>query len=671
MRPRLRRLALLALIAGLVLFVGTLAAIWHATSTDLQFLVSAVQHAPQPGEIIYHDAEGVMFDHETSGVSYRSLGFSAVDVALNEDLIALEDKNFARHHGVDFLRTLRAGIYFVFAGRRQSAGGSTLTQQLIKNLLMHHERTLIQKAKEILLALRLERALSTPAAESGPELSETKRQILAAYWNHLFVAHRHRGLRNFAERVLKKPASGLSADERVAVLAIVRSPAAYLGTEEKFNEHLGKIGAALRRVGRRKGDEVGLSLRLMRQWHQNYAQLLSSHTKVAGAIQPRTSLAKSIGNLFNLHATDRPSAFAATHVRTQRISRLDDKLQQKLEGRLAKLNKGLAENCSVTGAYLLLRLSDAAVIAAGEDSCSQFNELVQAKRQVSSTIKPFLYAYAFETLALNPASILDDRRFSVVASDGSLYAPGNHYKTFRGKMHLKNALQISANTISLQLFAKVNKAEFSRRLARVFARYPRDEVGHLLHADYSLALGTIDLSPVHVASAYLALLKSGRKAYPHWGRVVSGIDPHFTRVLPADENNAEIFDAVAADQVREMLTAVLRPEGTGGEFIGAHDAMVIQELGAKSGSGPVDTWFVGYSQDVLLLVWLGFRQRSAQPRDFHAATLWYDLYRETLPWFRPKPMAYGPGVERRYFCAETGLPPTPGCRRIASALFRR
>ena len=192
-----------------------------------------------------------------------------------------------------------------------------------------------------------------------------------------------------------------------------------------------------------------------------------------------------------------------------------------------------------------------------------------------------------------------------------------------------------------------------------------------MHADYSLALGTVDLSPVHVASAYLALLRSGRKVYPQWGRVVSGIDPHHAYALPHGESNAEIFDPVAADQVREMLTAVLRPEGTGAEFIGAHDAMVIQELGAKSGSGPVDTWFVGYSQDVLLLVWLGFRQRSDQARDFHAATLWYNLYLETLPWFKPKPMVYGPGAERRYFCAETGLPPTSSCRRIASALFRR
>ncbi|AFM11263.1 transglycosylase domain-containing protein [Turneriella parva] len=670
MKNRLRRYALISLAIGSALVVTIFLLLWHQTSADLAFLISAVQHPPQTGEITYLDAAGVAFDHEKSGTSYRSVELEEIDTELIADLVAVEDRNFASHRGADFWRTMRAAFSYVVGAGSKASGGSTLTQQLIKNLLNHRERTPAQKAKEILLALRLENAL-VAAVPTGGGLSVGKRQILSAYFNHLFVANRYRGLKNFAELVLRKNVARLTAGERVAVLAVLRSPAAFMGPEVRLTETLRRIESALGRAGRNAANTKLTSAAEAARWLQNYTKLITGPVYLAEAKQPQSSLAKSIGNLFNLSTARREYSFTSTKVATQRIGALDEILQQRLENRLVKLNRAPAEKCSVTGAYLLVRLTDASVEAAGEDRCSQFNELVQAKRQVSSTIKPFLYAYAFETLQLTPASIFDDRRVTVAARDGSSYAPANHYKTFRGKMHLKNALQVSANTISLQLFDKVNKAGFSERMARAFARYPQDEVAPLLHRDYSLALGTVDLSPVHVASAYLALLSRGRKVYPHWGSLVSGIDPHQEMSLPVRANPEIIFDPLRAEQVREMLTAVLRPEGTGGEFMGARDEIVIQELGAKSGSGPVDTWFVGYSQDVLLLVWLGFRERSERPRDFHAATLWYDLYLATLPWFRPKPMVYAPELEKRYFCAETGLPPTPACRRIASALFRR
>lgn len=670
MKNRLRRYALISLAIGSALVVSIVLLLWHKTSADLAFLISAVQHPPQTGEITYLDAAGVAFDHEKSGTSYRSVELEEIDTELIADLIAVEDRNFASHRGVDFWRTMRAVFSYVVGAGSKASGGSTLTQQLIKNLLVHRERTIAQKAKEILLALRLENAL-VAAVPTGGGLSVGKRQILSAYFNHLFVANRYRGLRKFSELVLRKNAARLTAGERVAVLAVLRSPAAFMGPEVRLTETLWRIESALGRAGRNAANAKLTSAAEATRWLQNYATLIMGPAFFAEALQLKSSLAKSISNLFNVRVARRDLSFTSTKVATQRIGRLDEALQQRLERRLQKLNPTSAEKCSVTGAYLLVRLSDAAIVAAGEDRCSQFNELVQAKRQVSSTIKPFLYAYAFETLQLTPASIFDDRRVSVVAKDGSTYAPANHYKTFRGKMHLKNALQVSANTVSLQLFDRVDKTGFSERMARAFARYPQDEVAPLLHRDYSLALGTVDLSLVHVAAAYLALLSRGRKVYPHWGSLVSEVNPHSEESLPMRAAPEKTFDPLAAEQVREMLTAVLRPEGTGGEFMGARDEIVIQELGAKSGSGPVDTWFVGYSQDVLLVVWLGFRERSERPRDFHAATLWYDLYVATLPWFRPKPMVYEPGLERRYFCAETGLTPTPTCRRIASALFRR
>jgi membrane peptidoglycan carboxypeptidase len=672
LKKKLRHFALLVSAAALAACAVATTLLWSASNAELPFLVSAVRLPPQTGEIIYADADATVFDREIAKINYRSLALAEIDQELTHDLIALEDRRFEDHHGVDFWRTLRAGAGFIFSTGQRTSGGSTLTQQLIKNLLLHHERTLKNKALEILLALRLESALKEFAPQKQHGRRFVKTLILEAYWNHLFISHRYRGLKNLAERVLhvKQPLK-FSASERTLVLAAVRSPAMLMGSEAQLAEYLQRTWVTLQRVGRRAAGAPEISRSDVKRWHKAYALLRPSPAADQGSPQLKTSLAKSISNLFDLRTEKRDYAFSLSHVKTQRISKLDSLLQKRLERRLAALNGQTAGNCLVTGAFLLVRLSDAAVISAGEDRCNEFNELVQAKRQVSSTIKPFLYAFAFETQRLNPASLFDDRRVTVIARDGKTYSPGNHYKSFRGTMNLKTALQISANTVSLQLFEQVNKAEFTERLAHAFARYPDDKVKSLLHTDHSLALGTVDLSAGHVASAYLTLLSQGRKVYPYWGSLITGAGPHESRALPAAARNANIFEVSAAEQVREMLTAVLRPEGTGGEFIGVQGDVIIQELGAKSGSGPVDTWFVGYSQDLLLLVWLGFRQRSDRPRDFHAATLWYDLYLETLPWFRPRPMVYEPGLERRYFCAETGLPPTPGCRRIASALFSR
>lgn len=668
-RKRLRLyISVLALLFfGAVIVSGVW--LWRSTSSDFVYLVSVVGTAPQTGEVLYADEKGAVFDRASSSVNFRPVAFSEIDTVLNADLIALEDRNFENHYGVDVWRTLRATLHYVFTlgfvTNKRPSGGSTLTQQLIKNLLAHTERSLLQKIQEIVLALRLESAMTTLGGRA-----QTKRQILTAYWNELFVSHRYRGLAYFADFVLnKKSVSSFTASERMLVLALVRSPSALAASEKSLADSVSRIGVALQRLGRLSSNEIAVEPTQARSWFRRYILTRSSWSQIVSPAVPMTSLGKSIGNLFGLNPEQREYFRSQSIVRTARMSALDGKMQQRLDIRLKELNSPARAECAVTGAYMLVRLEDAAVVAAGEDRCSEFNELVQSRRQVSSTIKPFLYAFALETLDLNAASLFTDRRVTVTARDGKLYSPGNHYKTFRGSMNLKTALQISANTVSLQLFEKINGDLFNERISRAFARYPGDDVATQLHTDYSLALGTVDLSPVHVAAAYTTLLSRGKKRYPHWGTLYTQANPSVGKILPAANAEPHVFEGRAAEQVREMLTAVLRPEGTGGELFGAEKGIVIQELGAKSGSGAVDSWFVGYSQDLLLLVWLGFRERTPRQRDFHAANLWYDLFLATLPYFKPRPMTYSPELKRRYFCAATGDAPKPGCRRIMSAIF--
>lgn len=641
----------------------------HATGAELDYLVRAVNTPPQSARLDYLDAEGRVFDSETGAIRYLSLGFNEIDPVLNGDLIRLEDRNFYSHAGVDFPRTLKATADFIARLRlpkvKKGAGGSTITQQLVKNLLGHHERTLSQKIREIYLALKLEASLGTAHAKS---------RILESYWNHLFVAQRYRGLGS-AERLLFKSdkTHRLTAAERVAALSLVRAPSELGSSEKTAARVLRRMASELTKSGRIPEVEAVISDAFIQNFHRRLVNLRTGRDGNEPLLPLKTTYARSIKNLFKPEIASPNLAAAHAIIQTPRLSVLDDRMSGILQKKLEALNGIEGKKCAITGAYMLIRLKDAAVIAASEDHCGEYNELTQSRRQVSSTIKPFLYTYAMSSLHLEPSAIFTDKRVTVFDPSGNAYSPGNHYKNFRGPMNLKTALQISANTISLQLYQKIQPREFRELLSVAYQRYPGEKIADLLHTDHSLALGTVDLSPSHVGAAYLTLLSGGTKRYPHWGNLSlsGGNPPLLITAFPAATAPRKVFDPLASEQVREMLTAVLRPEGTGGEYLPESTGLVIQELGAKSGSGPADTWFVGYSEDLLLVVWLGFRSRLGLRRNFHAATLWYDLFIATLPYFPPRPMDFSPRLERRYFCAQTGLTPDAQCRRIHSALFRK
>lgn len=646
----------------------------HATAADLELLLSRITRPPQATEYVFLDSDGRRFDRQVGPVNYRPLKLSELDPDLNGDLLQLEDRSFFGHSGVDILRTLRVVAErllltrYIFGTR--VTGGSTITQQLIKNVLGHSERTFWQKTKELILAPRLERSL---AGQPGGNAA-AKNLILENYWNYLFITQRLRGIGQLPRSVFDTASlDALTREQRVFILGLVKSPALLTGRREEALAFLQRIYSQLALRGRMDTRLPAPSAEMLSKYCKRLIDARELSSRQSGQAELTTSYARSLTNLFAADLIDEKLALKKNVVHTGRISPLDAALQQVLLRKLDFLNALLKEKCGITGAYMLVRLSDAAVVAASEDRCSEFNELIQARRQVSSTIKPLLYAYAMEKLSLEPSAVFTDKRITVTGKDGKAYSPANHYKAFRGAMSLKNALQVSANTVSLQLFQKIDADDFRRKIAVAFERFPGEPILPHLHSDYSLALGTVDLAPSHVLSAYMTLLNRGVKRYPAWG-FISQSDPNGANQrisLPRPADRLQIFSELRSEQVREMLTAVLRPEGTGAEYLAPEANFVIHELGAKSGSGTLDTWFVGYSQDLLLMVWLGFRRNVHKARDFHAATLWYDLFLKTLPYFPARPMQYLPGTEIRYFCANTGAPVTDDCRKISSALFRK
>jgi membrane peptidoglycan carboxypeptidase len=652
------RLAFFSL-GGISAMTIVLAWLHYTTRDNLEYLVRAVKETPQTARLQFRDAKGRIFDTEVADITYSPMRFTDIDPELHRDLVLIEDKTFFQHSGIDYARTFKAALDFAASSRlpfrKKPPGGSTLTQQLVKNLLGHHQRTLEQKIREIFLAYRLETRLRA-------EQPSYKTTIIESYWKHLFITQRRRGLGHL-NVLLERPAATakLSAAERVAVLALVRAPSELSQSATAAQNFMNRMAKEFVLAGRLLPDAAVITGNFAGQFYRDYAAIRQKPVTPAAA-RLKTSYARSVKSLFQIE-----NPHQDLEIQTPRLSELEAAMRDIFEKRLNGLNTRVKLRCGISGAFMLVRLHDAAVVAAGEDPCSDFNELIQSRRQVSSTIKPFLYTFAMASQNLEPSSIFSDKRVIISKVFGKPYAPGNHYKTFRGPMNLKTALQISANTISLQLFEKMDAQAFGGLLADAYARYPGEKISPYLHSDYSLALGTIDLAPSHVAAAYLALLSGGSKRYPRWRTVSAPRE----RSLPPPGPARQIFDPLRSEQTREMLTAVMSPGGTGGAHIPQNGQLVVQELGAKSGSGPFDTWFVGFSEDLLLVVWLGFRKNEGIARDFHAAPLWSELFLPTLAYFPPRQMTYSPLLERRYFCGNTGLPPDAQCRRIHSALFRK
>ena len=550
-RSRLvRRALLVSLAAGVfaALLIGAGALYVYLDSrSDFDRLLAILERPAGNTELVFLDQAGAEFDrHSTGGRVYLPLELEDVDPEFIQDLLAVEDRNFRTHGGVDYTATLYAaynylGRFFTNQspgegpGRR---GGSTISQQLVKLLLEYPPRTVFQKLKELTLAWRLEHEIKSnperfikearpprPRIADGEVFSPAKKFILERYLGEIYVAERIRGLEAGARIFLKqknppgtKPPTSrltqLNSDERVLLLGLIHAPGILHSNSPRSRQNLlQKIKYRLRTAGR-PTEEKSVDRPKKTGIDSIFTprpEILSRRKSLINALpdhRARTPLARSLLSI--RYARHRPRG--TNYIQTARISSLDQQMGERLQEYIQAINKtGIGPRR--TAAYILVRLKDGAVISMSDDPATEFNEAITLRRQIHSTIKPFLYAAAFDQLGLSPASIFRDHRFVFITEDGVEYAPGNTYRIFKGDLTLKSALQYSSNTVSLQLFQKLGPAPLIKVGRQAFRLRPSVQETFGFHPHPSLALGTVEMSPAQLSSAYLSLLTGGEKRY--------------------------------------------------------------------------------------------------------------------------------------------------------------
>jgi penicillin-binding protein 1B len=541
--------------------------------------------------------------------------YAEMPAQLIQAVLAIEDRRFFRHHGVDPVRIVGAAARNIEA-ESYAQGGSTITQQLIRNSFLHPEKTLKRKLQEALMALILERRLR-------------KEDILELYLNDVYLGQIESfniyGVGQAALTYFGKDVSALSVSEAALLAGMIQSPNPYNPYRHPVEARARRdqVIRAMREVG--SLDEATAS--------RVVAQPLPVRPPILDAVEAPyfVDLAKD-----QLEHRYRPKDLARRNLTIQSSLDLvlqaiaDDVLQKGLEQLEARI--GRHPGSPLQGALIVLEPKSGAVRAlVGGRSFKQssYNRALRARRQPGSAFKPFVYLAAFEATfqdparpAITPATLLDDVP-STFAFQDEVYAPRNNEGRYLGRVTTRRALASSLNVATVKVAERVGYdavAElWSKKLGMGGGRirpYP------------SVALGSFESTPLELAAAYNVLANGGRKVEPTVALAL--LDEAGRPAVPPAPAPRQVVHEQAAFLVADMLRSVIN-EGTG------HP---VREMGfsidaaGKTGTtnDSRDAWFAGFTPDLLCVVWVGFDDNTPlwMPASEAALPIWVAFMRAAL-----------------------------------------
>jgi penicillin-binding protein 1A len=487
-----------------------------------------------------------------------SLSLSELPPYLPQAFIAVEDRRFYSHYGIDPMGVARA-FYANVLHRSVAQGGSTITQQLAKNLFLTQERTFERKIQELVLALWLERKYS-------------KKQILEVYLNRMYFGAGAYGVEAAARRYFGKSARNVTLAEAAMLAGLVKSPSRLAptrnpdGAERRAQVVLDAMAAA-------HFISAGAATAALAHPVKIVAQVASSSNYVADWIMD--VLDDRIGRVDQdliVETTIDPGLQAVAE------AALADELAQK--GAKFNVSQGAIVSMTPDGAVR-------ALVGGVDYSQSQFNRAVAAKRQPGSAFKPFVYLTAIER-GLTPDSIREDKPIAVKG-----WRPENYHRDYRGPVTLTQALAHSMNTVSVRLTLEVGPREVVKTAHRL-------GIASKLEPNASIALGTSEVSLMELTGAYAVFANGGFAIAPH---VIERVRTAAGKVLYVHPN--EQFGRIVDPRPQAMMNTMMRETVRSGTA--THAEMPGWNPAGKTGTSQDfrDAWFIGYTAHLVTGVWLG------------------------------------------------------------------
>lgn len=589
----------------------------------------------------------------------RPVPLETIPACLREAVVAVEDKRFYSHWGIDLIRVCGSMLANVTRpGNLQ--GASTITQQLARSMFLTPQRRLSRKLREMVLALELERHFS-------------KQEILELYLNQIWFGGPVYGVGAAAERYFGKHVSRLDPVECATLGAMLANPPVYSPYRhpDRLLRRRNYFLAKLQRLGRITGDELDslsslpLGVQALKAATNEAPYFVEDVRRYLIDRYGYDFVYRSGAAIYTTLDLDIQSAAASA------VSRWADTIEKNYRLRptratydsLFRLDTTIGLPRYLQAALICLDVRTGAVRAmiGGRDfGHSEYNRATQAKRQAGSTFKPFAYVAAIDN-GLTPADIENDSTVVIPIPGQPDYVPHNYDNRMLGPMTLRRALALSRNLVAVRLIQRIGP-ELVARYANLMG------ISQKLPPYYSLALGSVEVTLLELTTAFNTLANNGVRVEPY---MITRVEDDRGQVL---EENRPVFRpalrSATAAVVTSMLSSVV-DEGT---------ATVIRSLGysgpAAGKTGTTDDYadaaFVGYTTQLCCGVWLGYDQKRTIFRGATggaiAAPVWAEVMK-SVPADTATRFTLPPDVVTVPVCEVSGRLASPDCPRVRYEVF--
>ncbi len=516
------------------------------------------------------------------GVNH-ALKYEQIPEVLRNAILSAEDQRFFFHPGID-VRGIGRAFYVNLTGNSIKQGGSTITQQLVKNTFLTPEKSFTRKFSEAFLSLALEKQMS-------------KEDIFALYCNEIYLGQYGmvgvHGVEQAARVYFDKDLKDLNVTEATTIAAMIKNP-------NRFAPHKNDTEAIDRREwiiskmqesGFISNDEANKALKteLVLAKPKNNEETVAPYFVDAATKSLTEQFSEDVYN---------------TNFNRRVYTTIDTQLQQIAEQSVASEVAKLDKIYSKQGKHIQATLVSIdphtghilALVGGRDYKESQFNRATEAKRQPGSTFKPFVYATALER-GMTPMNTFADTKTDFTFDNGKSYIPANYGGSYSNQtITMKTALAKSSNVAAVKTAMDTGLGNVAREA---------EEFGfENIQAYPSMALGTMEVTPLQLAAAYAVFANGGKQVEPTFvAKIVSGEDKLIYQSVQSDK---QIVSEKTAYMITDMLEAVVE-RGTAHNAKNALGKNVV--FAGKTGSSK-DGWFVGYTPNLVTVAWIGLDEND-------------------------------------------------------------
>ena len=566
-------------ILGTLSFVAVSILIWLIyLYAEIRFDINKIINYQPKLTTQFFDKNGDLVANIFDGEHRLYVKYDEIPPKIIEALIAIEDTQYFEHIGINPDAISRAIIKDIKAGALVE-GASTLTQQLIKTMILTREKKIIRKIKEVLLSLRLESIL-------------TKEEIIERYLNQVYFGHGYYGIKTASLGYFKKELNELNIKEIAILVGLPRAPSFYDPTKNlKFA--MARANQVIKRLNTLGWINTQQYKEALAFTPVVFNETLTQNKAPYVIDTALKQLQKDVKDIksggYNIELT--------IDLKAQEIAL--DALQhgyEKIKIRDTKRDTNESNTKTLNGAIISIESSTGKILAlvGGIDyKKSSFNRATQSKRQPGSSIKPFLYQVGLNLGYSTASNLIDISRtynYKDSKQQNKKWQPKNYEKDYKGLIKFREALVHSRNLATINLVTDIGIDIIYKRLSFFGIK----EIPY----DLSIALGSFSISPLELSEAYTIFSNNGIK-----------VKPYIIQSITNKEGQKIVFDSdtkyVTSPEQSYLITSVLKDVVTRGT--GQRASVKNIDIAGKTGTTNknIDAWFCGYSPTIQTVVWYG------------------------------------------------------------------